>query len=242
MKNKRQKASIIFLLALSLGALYSCTKTDATPEAVKASTTPSFEGTAGVLWALRTVTTINTGVPGVDGITIDVGTGVGMFIDGGKNLDVGTVTLNGVALSNMSNTYMSTVSATQPTGVDFSGGIKWAITGGSGYSAFSHTVTNKFPVAGTFSSPSTLIKTDSYTIGFSSISGADSIIFVVNDVMKTVSGNTKSYTFTPAQLSKLTKGPGIVQAVPYNYKIANYGGKNLVFGNELAYSQVITIN
>ena len=243
MKFSRKKTGIFILLLVSLGIFSSCEKTDETPESTKASTTPAIKGSAGVCWALRTVTTVNTGGINIGAdLTIDVGTGVGIFMDNGKSVDVGTVTLNGLPLEKVADNYMTTVSATQPTGVDFSKGIKWAITGGNGFTAFSHTVTNTFPSTGTFTSAKTLTKADGYTLGFSSVSGADSIIFAINDVVKTVPGNIKSYTFTAAQLSKVAKGAGVVQAVPYNYKIVSYGGKYIAFGNQVSYSQTITIN
>jgi len=244
MKITRKTTGLLIILLLSLVTFNSCEKTDETPDALKASTTPSIKGSAGVCWALRTVTTVNTGGINIGtDLTIDVGTGIGIFLDNnGKSVDVGTVTLNGLPLDKVSNNYMTTVSVAQPTGVDFSKGIKWAITGGNGFTAFNHTVTNTFPYTGTFTSPKTLTKADGYTLGFSSVSGADSIIFAINDVVKTVPGNVKSYTFTAAQLSKLSKGPGVVQAVPYNYKLVNYGGKYIAFGNQVSYSQTITIN
>ena len=243
MKILKGTTRALILLILSIAFLISCSKDDPTPETATASTTPVFEGTAGVLWAVRTVTEVNTGINiGGAAITMEIGTAVGVFMDGGNSVDVGTVSMNGTNLDKYSNNYVSTVSVTQPTGLDFSKGIKWAITGGSGFAAFNHTVTNSFPSVGTFSPPAELTQANGYTLGFSSVSGADSIIYSVNDVSKTVAGNVKSYTFTAAQLSKLSKGPAIVQAVPYNYKIATYGGKQIVFGNELVYTKTININ
>jgi hypothetical protein len=244
MKITRKTAGAILLLLLSIGVISSCEDNDVAPDASKVSTTPAIGGSAGVLWAVRTVTQVNLGGVNIgDPITIDVGTGFGAFLDGDNMVDVGTVTLNDLPLTRYSNnSYISTVSVTQPTGVDFSNGIRWAITGGNGYAAFDHTVTNSFPYAGTFTSSETLDRSENYTMSFSSISGADSIIFAINDLVKTVPGNTKSYTFTAAQLEKLSKGPGVIQAVPYNYKIVSYGGKYIAFGNQVSYSKTITIN
>ncbi len=239
-ESKKTKAIILFSLALTIFS--ACQKDETAPsDATNANTTPIFEGSAGVLWAVRTSTTVNTG--GFGGITIDVGTGVGVFMDGDKYVDAGTVKLNGQELSKMSNnSYVSTASLTQPTGIDFSDGIKWDISGGNGFAAFSHTNTNTFPTAIGFTCPETLNKANGFTMSLTNVSGADSIIFMVNDVLKTLPGNTKSYTFSAEQLSKLSKGPGVAEIVPYNYKIVNYGGKNIVFGNELALTQTITIN
>lgn len=243
METKRKRSLTAILLLMAVSVFVSCQKDDDEPQAQNTSTTPAFEGTAGTLWAVRTVTTIDMGGIGIGGgdYTIEVGTGVGVFWDGGKNVNVGTVKVNGETMSNNSNYYMTTVSQTQPTGLDFSGGIQWEVSGGSGFSAFTHTVTNAFPVASGFTAGETLTSGENYTISFTNVTGADSIIFVVNDVAKSVSGKTKSYTFTSAQLSALKKGAGVVQAAPYNYKIVNYGGKDIVFGNELAYSKNITI-
>lgn len=244
MKRTGKISTAMIMLFLSFAIFYSCEKDETEPSSTTASTTPTFKGTAGVLWSVRTISKVNTGVNigGVGSVTLDVGTAVGIFMDGDKTVDVGTVTLNGLALEKVSNNYISTVSATQPTGIDFTKGIKWAITGGSGFAAFNHTVTNSFPSVGTFTAPETLTKANGYTMGFSSVSGADSILFMVNDVYKAVAGNVKSYTFTAAQLNKLGKGPASAQAVPYNYRIVTYGGKNIVFGNQVVHTQSITIN
>ena len=142
----------------------------------------------------------------------------------------------------MSNSYVYTVMPTQPTGIDFSSGIKRDVSGGNGFSAFSHTVSRSFPYASGFACASTLTKGSNYTISFSGVSGADSIIFVINNVHKTVSGTTKSYTFTASQLSNLSSGPAAVSAAPYNYAITTYGGKKIVFGSQLVYQKNITVN
>lgn len=243
MKIELKKVGAIAMLFLSMAVLISCEKDDPAPDSGSESTTPFIGGTVGSLWAIKTVTDVNTGGISIGGVgmTIQMGTAVAVFMEDGKKLDVGTVSVNGTTLSKVSDAYISMVSATQPTGLDFSSGVNWAVTGGNGYSAFNHKVVQSFPSVGTFTAAAELSKTSSYTVSFSSVSGADSILYMVNDVVKTVAGNVKSYTFTADQLSKVAKGTALVQAVPYNYRMSTYGGKKIAFGTEVVYSKSVTV-
>lgn len=235
---KKIFSGVILITTMALFA--SCQKEeDNSANEQSSSTTPVLVGTDGVLWAIKQFTTMST--MGYE-VSIEAGSGVGIFSVSGKNADAGNVKLNGNALTNMSNSYIFTVLPTQPTGIDFSSGVKWDVSGGNGFTAFSHTVAKSFPSASGFSCNSTLAAGNNYTISFSGVSGADSIIFVINNIHKTVVGTTKSYTFTASQLNSLKSGPAAVSAAPYNITYATYGGKKIAFGNQLVYQKNITVN
>lgn len=240
MKASRKKIISGVLLLTTLALFVSCQKEDESAnQQTSTSTTPVINGADGVLWAIRQHTTITT--MGYE-VTVEAGSGVGIFSASGKNVDAGSVKLNGNGLTNMSNSYIFTVLPTQPTGIDFSSGVKWDVAGGNGFTAFNHTVAKSFPSVAGFTCNSTLAAGSNYTISFSGVSGADSIIFLVNNIHKTVAGTTKSYTFTASQLSSLKSGPAAVSAAPYNITYATYGGKKIAFGNQLVYQKNITVN
>lgn len=240
MKVKGKKFAAGLLVMLTFSVLIACQKDDAdSTSGQTSSTTPALTGTDGVLWAIQQSTTMT--VMGYE-VSVEAGSGVGAFVNSGKNVDAGTVKLNGNVLTNMSNSYLYTILPTQPEGINFSSGIKWDVSGGNGFAPFNHTVSKSFPVASGFSAASTLSSGSSYTISFTGVSGADSIIFVVNNIHKTVPGTTKSYTFTASQLSSLKAGPAAISAAPYNVTFATYGGKKIAFGTQVVYQKNITVN
>lgn len=241
MKPIRKKIISSAILLTTLALFLSCQKEkdDESANQQSPSTTPLLAGTDGVLWAIKQFTTMSA--MGYE-VSIEAGSGVGIFSVNGKNVDAGTVKLNGNTLTNMSNSYIFTVPPTQPAGIDFSSGVRWDVSGGNGINAFNHTVAKSFPSAAGFTCNSTLAAGSNYTISLSSVSGADSIIFVINNIHKTVAGTTKSYTFTASQLSSLKSGPAAVSVAPYNITYATFGGKKIAFGNQLVYQKNITVN
>lgn len=216
-------------------------------EPTKQSTRPNFDSSYSVLWALNTKTTVNTGISGVPGmdmgdVQVDFGTAFAVFNDGTKSVSAGEVKVNDVALKMESNNfYMSPVSLTDPTGIVFEGTTKWSVAGANGIPAVNYTTRKNIPTATGFTCEANVDKTVEYTISLSTVSYADSILYMVNDVMKTVAGNVKSVTFTPEQMSSLKKGNAFVQVAPYNYEIKLYESKNLVFGSQIVFSKLVTI-
>jgi hypothetical protein len=229
---------------ISILTITSCDLINSTQEPDKISTQPAFNSSYSVLWALNTVTTINTGNLGIDiGDTqVEVGTAFAAFVDGAKYTPAGVVKVNDNVLKMQSNNaYISEVSLTNPSGIMFSGNVKWIVEGASNVSAINYTVSKQFPTATGLEADATVDKSVSYTISLNSVTGADSILFAVNDLIKTVGGSVKSITFTPEQLAKLKKGPAFVQVAPYNYVIKKYGTKDCVFGNQIVLSKLVTI-
>jgi len=213
-------------------------------EPSKVDTRPTFNSAYSVLWALNTKTSVSTGGLGMDlGDTqIDFGTAFAAFTDGGNYVAAGEVKVNDNLLKMESNKiYLSNVSLTNITGIIFEGNAKWSVVGANNIPAVNYTTKKSFPTASGFTCDATVDKTASYTVSLAAVTDADSIVFMVNDLVKTVRGNVKSVTFTSEQLSSLKKGSSFVQVAPYNYEIKLFGSKNFVFGNQIVFSKLVTI-
>lgn len=163
-------------------------------------------------------------------------------MDAGKNVAVGTVKVNDTALKMESNKiYLSPVSVTNPTGISFEGTVKWSVEGGNGFVAADYTTSKSFPTASGLTADATVDRSASYTVSVSSVSGADSVFYGINEVYQTVAGNVKSVTFTASQLSKLKKGDAFVQVAPYNYEMKKNGTREVVIGNQVVISKLVTV-
>lgn len=234
-----------FVLLCSLSMLVaSCKKEDIIPEdpapapvnTPSGSTTPMPGNADGVMWAIRSSSTIQ-------GFTIDIGTAVGIFMNGTTDLvNVGTVSVNSQNLSMSSNNaYTFTPSQTMPTGLDFSS-TNWSVAGGSGHAAFTYDASSlTFPSGSAITSSATVTKSDGYTLTCSTVSGADSTLFMIGNVSKTVVGSANSYTFSASDLSGLSVGTSVAMIVPYKLMQANINGKNYYFGKERVNQLAVTI-
>lgn len=235
----------LFVLFCSLGMLAaSCKKEDIIPEepapapvnTPSGSTTPMPSNADGVMWAIRSTST-------VQGFTFDIGTAVGIFMNGTTDLvNVGTVSVNSQNLSMSSNNaYTFTPSQTLPTGLDFSS-TNWAVAGGSGHAAFTYDASSlTFPSGSAITSPATVKKADGYTLTCSTVSGADSTLFMIGNVSKTIVGSSNSCAFSASELSGLSAGTSVVMIVPYKLMQATINGKNYYFGKERVNQLAVTI-
>lgn len=230
----------------------ACSKSDdgpAAPTTTPPTTTtpgtsaPNFPGSAGVLWAVNTITSQT-----VAGFPIQFETGVGVAVfpaDGnaGTYVDAGTVSLNGTALPRQANnSYISVPSQTDPAGIDFgSGQTHWIVSGGNGIPSIDQSPTFLFPTVGELSSPTTVTRSNGYTLTALGISACDSIVFSVGNVQKMKPSGTGSCTFTAAELSGLAAGTGILQVSPYKYGMQTIGGKQFYFGKQTTRTWSATI-
>ena len=225
---------IAAILLISTSIFFvSCEKDETeTPENTQNSSTPNLGD--GTLVAVNTEATQTTPI---GEIPINLGTAVAAFAGSsnyGTLVDGGTVSVDGNALTKYdNNSYVFTPGLTSPTGIEFGSNVKWTISGnsGSGVPAFEHTYNRGFPNIGSITSGTEVSKAG-YTLTFSSISNADSVYLLINDVVKSLPGNARSYTFTSGELSGLSTGQGNVTVAGWNYGTASYGGKNFYFVNE----------
>ncbi len=205
--------------------------------------TPTFNGAAGVLWAINTITSQTVG-----GFPIEMETGMGIAMfpsdaNASVFVDAGTVNLNSVALSRQSNnSYISIPSATNPTGFDFSSGTThWTVAGANGVPAVDQSPSINFPSVGNITSSTTVTRSSGYTLTVASISACDSIAFMVGSAVKYKPSGTTSCTFSASELSGVSAGASIIQVSPYSYSHQIISGKNFYFGKQTARSVSATM-
>lgn len=243
--------NVFFFFAISL-LFAACIKDPLAPPTTTTNnnstpTTPSScPGADGALWAVKSITTQQTS-PGFPAINITLGTGIGFFSSNGlsanpiSRVSVGDITINGTKMDYMGETYLATASTTNPTGIDWSNGVTWEVAGDNGFGSFTHTPTNNFPTVSKITSPNTVDKASGYTLTCNTISGADSVLFLVGNVVKTMGPNVTSCTFSSGELSSLDNGTQIAQIVPYTMTSAVKGGKTICFGKEMVQQLSVTV-
>ena len=249
------KANKILVLLIIGATLFSCAKEDdiptpatltpVTPNPAPGNTSgnaqPNFIGADASLWAVNSLTV--TTVAGLPPITTTIGIGVGVFFDANSNfVDVGAVQLNSNALTlNANNSYTFVPGTTMPTGIDFSGGVDWSVAGGNGFPAITKNVTLAFPTVSEITSSATVTKANGYTLTVNTVTGADSVLFLVGGVDKTIAGNATSCTFSANELSGLDDGATVVQVAAYTSTNETVGGKVIYYGNETVQSKSTTV-
>jgi hypothetical protein len=247
-----QIAPLLFLSALTLAA---CNKDEDAPAPTtpggggsgttntNPSTTPFYTDADAVLAAVRVNTTQTTPVGEFD---IVIGGASAFFSNDQFSTfqNVGAVSCNGESLGMQSNnTYVHTPSATAPTGIDLtsSNEVSWNVGGGGGFNAFTYVHTGPFPAVGTISSATTVVRANGYTLTANSVAGADSVIFMVGDVVRTRPGNTISHTFTAQDLAGLSAGQSLMQVVGYTADGEDINGKRIYFVKQASRSRSITV-
>lgn len=240
------------LLPLAIATLVSCSKDEETTPTTPvdtgnnnttpatASTTPHFTGADGALFAVRT-TNMQT-LPFIGNFTVDVNTAVAAFWNDTDSslVGAGTVTCNDSALTFMNNAYVFQQHSLN--GIDFSSGVNWNVSGANGIPAFSRSITAiPFPAVDTVTSSLTIPRNADYTLTVGSVSGADSVYFVVGSLLKRMGGNATSCTFTAAELGTLAAGTSIVEAAAFNYYSEDISGKTIYFGKESVQTRMVTL-
>lgn len=206
-----------------------------------ASVNPVLAGADGALFAVKTVTIQD--IPFIGPIEVEINTGVGSFYDdAGASIQAGQVRCNDSLFTYQNNAYFFQQSTSNPTGLDFSGGVEWDVTGGNGIPAFTRQITAiPFPVVEAITSAITFPRDVDYTLSTTNVTGADSVYFTVGGVFKRLGGNATSCTFTAAELSTLSAGTSIVQIAAWTYTSEDIAGKTIYFGNETVQTRTITL-
>ena len=238
-------------MAVLITSLSSCNKEDVLPEEIvpeeetNDSTPPPFPeliGSDGTLVAIKSQSTQSSPI---GPMTVTVGLGVAVFYEAGNMesfLEAGTVNLNSLTCTKQdNNTYVFQPSQQNPTGIDFGSGVSWSVSGAANVDAFSYDPTISFPEVEAISSGEVVNKANGYTLTTSSITGADSVIFQIGSVLKTLPGNSTSCNFSSTDLSGLTTGTSIVQIAAYKMENQMITGKNYYFINETVVSKAVTI-
>lgn len=246
-KRTLKHSRYVALAACVVASVTSCNLIDTDgPDTVTPAAdppTPSIADGYATLVAIKSVAFQE--LPGFGQVEVDMGLAVGVFFNGvdyNTYLNAGTVSCEGENLEEQDNgSYVYMPTQTNATGIDYSGKPDWEVSGNADIPAFSHTTTIGFPSVGAISSGSTASASSDYTLTVASVSGADSVIFMIGGVIHTEPGNATSSTFTAAELSSIGNGTTVAQAAAYKIEEANYSGKNFWFVNEKVVTETITI-
>jgi len=220
--NTKQILFTVFVISISFLTLQSCKKTDAIiPDDPGKSTTPSnptpkISDADAILIALKTVS--YTSIAGTV-IETPIGLPLAIFFDGSNFKDVGAVTCETEGLTKQdNNSYIFMPSATNPTGVSYSGDIDWTVVGANGFPGGTYTSKGSFPsnVEIDATTGQDIDAQSAYTLAAKiSIANADSIYFGVygpnGAVNHVVAGGISSFTFSQAEMKSIGTGAGFMQ-------------------------------
>ena len=131
--------------------------------------------------------------------------------------------------------------ATNPTGINVSEGLTWTVAGNGEIQAFTYEPTIGFPSVSPITSGSNVNKSFGYTLQCSTITEADSVIFMVGSLVKTLPGNANSCVFSSAELSSLQTGNSVVQIAAYKIEENTLNAKIYHFINETVVSKSVTV-
>ena len=203
---------------------------------------PSFTDGAGTLVAIET---ISTSPSPIGPIETALGTAVAVFYNNPGDtafLDAGEVKVEDEGLSKQSNNaYVFIPGIANATGVQYDGTVDWEVAGGASVTGFTQSVNGSFPSVEQISSGDTVSKADGYMLMCPDVNGADSVIFQVGEVIRTVAGNPSSYNFTPGDLAPVTAGTSIVQIAAYYVQSEMINGETYYFVNETTVSKFVTV-
>jgi hypothetical protein len=229
----------LFLALFMVG----CGDDTVNPDTVDTTVYPIPDDAFGVLVGIKTFSEVSVG-----GFTTDIifGTAVAVFVDGDNFLPAGTVTCNSEGLTqNSNNSYVYMPDFGDPsaaTGLDLGTEAVWSVSGQGTVPAISESYAG-FPSKPTITSSTTINSDSDYTMTWSSISGADSLIASVyansGNISKTIAGNATSAVFTSSELSGLgNTNFAIIQVAAYKQKKEVVDGKNIYLINESVGSEV----
>jgi hypothetical protein len=242
------KFKYLLLMSLSFGILMSsCEKDeddDIIPEIPQTPVdTTSQDNNESISFsdADATLIAVNSESSTIAG-TISTGTAIAVFYDNGTLIDAGEVKCETKKLKkNANNSYTFIPGILSPTGIIFSIPVSWEVAGGNGFPALNEDYNSAFPVVGNVTSGGTVSKANGYTLSVGSVSGADSILYQVGDVIVTTASSQTSYSFSSAELSGLANGTSVVSVAPYNYESRTISSKKVYFVNETVKQKTVNI-
>ncbi|MFZ6053159.1 hypothetical protein [Halocola ammonii] len=243
----KQRSLLLMLLAFFALTITSCVDEDIIPEIEEEqqqndpdTTTPQFGNADGSLWAVKSYSTTSTPIGNID---VQIGLGVASFFGDDEALvDGGNVSLNGEDLSQASNnSYFYQIGAENFEGISFTNGVSWSVSGSGIVPSFDRNVTFAFPECQAISSGATVSLSNGYTLTVNGVSDADSVLFMVGDVIKTMPGNSTSATFSSEELSSLESGTSVAQVAAYAYMSETIAGKEIYFGKQAVRSITVQL-
>ena len=208
------------LIALSALVSFTACEEDETVEQPPVNQEPApnpivFDDYAGSLIAVKSESNTFGG-------TITIGTAVGAYVDADGNLmNVGEITCEGKKLTKAANNaYVSTPGFANPSGIEFDGPVNWSIEGNQTTAGTSFENPEGFPTIDAINSGGTVDKSEGYTLSTTTITKADSVIFMIGNKYHITDGFTTSYTFSSAELDGLQNGTSVASIAPYNFRVS----------------------
>jgi hypothetical protein len=180
--------------------------------------------------------------------SINVGTGVALFYNGNAELvSAGVVSVNGTELTKAEgNSYYSTPGVSNPQGIDFSSDRSWVVEGGNGIPAISYKNNGSnypMPTTGENTSKDNVSRSADYTVSVSTLTGADSVLFILGSLTHTAAGNTISHTFKADDIAaNLKNGQAAAMVVPYNLNPRSFSNKKFYFINEAVSTKIVNVS
>ncbi len=203
-----------------------------------AQTVPTIADADAALWAINSHSSMN-------GIAVSIGTAVGYFSEDDNFetfVDVGNIMVDGETMDQFdNNSYALQPSQTNPMGIDFDDAVSWEVSGGSGFEGFTRTSNITWPNVPDINSAGTVSKSSEYTASVPYIENADSVYFLIGEVIKSLPGNAVSCTFTADELSALENGTNVVSITATATENEVIGGKSVYFGKLTSRSKTVTI-
>lgn len=233
-------------------ALTGCTKKVNTDPTNNTSTTTNyssfnFPDSYGVLVAIKSISYQE--VAGIQ-IPIEVNTASATFVSSPGSstfVDAGNVSLNNKELTKQANNSYVYQDLVNPLSFN---SVSWNVSGANGIPLVAYSDNRPWPSFSGFSTlPASVSKSAGITVTLgSAVSNADSVYLIVASgdgkfAIKRAGGNAAEVTLTSADLNEIGTGTGIIQLVPWSFKMEDVESKDFYFVLEAAYSKMnVTIN
>ena len=98
--------------------------------------------------------------------------------------------------------------------------------------AIDRTPSFTFPYVGDITSATAITRSSGYTLNIASVNYADSVVFMVGNIVKTKAPGTLSCSFSAAELGTQSAGATVIQASPYAFQSEMISGKKIYFGKQ----------
>ncbi|MFN3952177.1 MAG: hypothetical protein ACK4KT_07235 [Thermaurantimonas sp.] len=244
MKTKILSISLMTVL-LSL-VITSCEKEkkDENPNQQQNMTpTPAPPDAEGVLVNVKLLNTQSTPVGDIE---IEFGGAAAYFPDAsGKFLDAGEIMIDQKyklkkQTGAMENYYFYEQSSSDLTGIEYGSQIKWSVSGSSAVQAFDYTISGSMPTVGKITTTGSLSKSGC-SISVSSVTGADSVMFMIGGKIKYRPGNATTCQFTADDMKDVGTGPQLVQVLPFKMIKVPINNKKYYFVREVSRSMMMDV-
>lgn len=255
MKNRILHATQVLLVLFLF--LASCDKTedlakdpqpDTEPTPQPVDVTPKPGDASGVLVAIKTLSFTSSPI---GDIKTELGVATAFFAENPGDFStyeaVGDVSVNNENLKKQdNNTYAYQPAQTNPTGINFSNGADWKVTGGGSTGAINESV-DDFPSKDPNITSGDIDMSKDYTLTIKeAIGNCDSIYFNIysadGNLMRTTVSGKSSYTFTSAEPATLKATDyGMIQVVAIKMIPKTLNGKVYYFINETVTTKMVKI-